>query len=220
VGGFFTQVGAPPEVLDVGYVAAWDGMSWAPIGDGVSVGIHALTVYDGDLVAGGPLTEAGGQPALHIAQWNGSAWSDFDGGIDGLVNALTVFGGSLLVGGNFQNAGGAPSLRIARWDNPPSPVFNSLSPFTAGGIEASPNPFNPRVKISYALNSNALVLVTIYDIQGRIVRTLFNGPQTVGKQSVTWDGRDRIGREMPSGTYLYRVDTGMATGRGKITLAK
>jgi hypothetical protein len=220
VGGFFTQVGAPPEVLDVGYVAAWDGMSWAPIGDGVSVGVHALTVYDGDLVAGGPLTEAGGEPALHLARWNGSAWSDFNGGIDGLVNALTVFGGSLLVGGNFQNSGSIPSLRIARWDNPPSPVFDSLSPFTTGGIKASPNPFNPRVNISYALDRDVLVHVTIYDIQGRIVRTLFDGPQALGEQSVTWDGRDRTGRIMPSGTYLYRVDTGAAADMGKITLAK
>jgi hypothetical protein len=85
---------------------------------------------------------------------------------------------------------------------------------------ASPNPFNPMVAISYALDRDSLVRVAIYDIQGRMVRTIFNGPQGVGEQSVTWDGTDRTGRDMPSGTYLYRVDAGLSAGMGKITLAK
>ena len=85
---------------------------------------------------------------------------------------------------------------------------------------AAPNPFNPMVAISYALDRDSQVRVTIYDIQGRMVRTIFNGPQSVGEQSITWDGTDRTGRDMPSGTYLYRVDTGLSAGMGKITLAK
>jgi hypothetical protein len=85
---------------------------------------------------------------------------------------------------------------------------------------ATPNPFNPMVTISYALERDSQVRVAIYDIQGRMVRTIFNGPQGIGEQSVTWDGTDRTGRDMPSGTYLYRVDTGLSAGMGKITLAK
>ncbi len=85
---------------------------------------------------------------------------------------------------------------------------------------ASPNPFNPMVEIRYALDRDSQVRVAIYDIQGRMVRTIFNGPQGVGEQLVTWNGTDRTGRDMPSGTYLYRVDTGLSAGMGKITLAK
>jgi hypothetical protein len=85
---------------------------------------------------------------------------------------------------------------------------------------AAPNPFNPRVTISYALERDALVRVAIYDIHGRLVRTLHNGPQSVGEQSTVWDGRDRNGRNMPSGTYLYRVDAGTVAGFGKVVLAK
>jgi hypothetical protein len=85
---------------------------------------------------------------------------------------------------------------------------------------AAPNPFNPMVAISYVLERDALVRVAIYDIHGRLVRTLHNGPQSAGEQSVTWDGRDRQGRNLPSGTYLYRVNTGTAAGMGKVTLAK
>jgi len=85
---------------------------------------------------------------------------------------------------------------------------------------AAPNPFNPRVTISYSLERDAQVRVAIYDIHGRLVRTLHNGPQSVGEQSTVWDGRDRHGRNMPSGTYLYRVDTGAVAGFGKVVLAK
>ena len=93
---------------------------------------------------------------------------------------------------------------------------------TAGTLmtSASPNPFNPRVEIKYALERDALVRVAIYDIHGRMVRTIHNGQQSAGERSVTWDGHDRNGRAMPSGTYLYRVDTGSTAGMGKITLAK
>ena len=62
--------------------------------------------------------------------------------------------------------------------------------------------------------------MAIYDIHGRLVRTLHNGPQSAGEQSTMWDGRDRSGRNMPSGTYLYRVDTGISVGYGKVVLAK
>jgi hypothetical protein len=85
---------------------------------------------------------------------------------------------------------------------------------------AAPNPFNPRVTISYTLELDAQVRVAIYDIHGRLVRTLHNGPQSAGEQSTMWDGRDRSGRNMSSGTYLYRVDTGTSAGYGKVVLAK
>lgn len=100
------------------------------------------------------------------------------------------------------------------------PGHGSLPSATQLMTSAAPNPFNPQVAISYLLERDSLVRVEIYDIHGRLVRTLHNGPQSVGEQSVTWDGRDRQGRNMPSGTYLYRVNTGTAAGMGKVTLAK
>jgi hypothetical protein len=85
---------------------------------------------------------------------------------------------------------------------------------------AAPNPFNPRVGIHFELEKEALVRVAIYDIKGRLVRTLSNGPREAGRHEIGWDGRDRTGRNVPSGPYLYRVEAGAQSGTGKITLAR
>ena len=45
----------------------------------------------------------------------------------------------------------------------------------------------------------------IYDVGGRLVRTLFDGQQAAGQKMVTWDGRDERGRSVASGVYFYRL---------------
>lgn len=113
------------------------------------------------------------------------------------------------------------NLSVTNLDPPVSATPHGSLPSVGNLLtSASPNPFNPRVEIKYALERDALVRVAIYDIHGRMVRTIHNGPQSAGERSVVWNGRDRHGRDMPSGTYLYRVDTGEVAGMGKITLAK
>ncbi len=63
-----------------------------------------------------------------------------------------------------------------------------------------PNPFNPTTTITYTLSSRQRVTVSIYDVLGRNVRTLFNGEATAGKHRVVFDGRG-----LPSGVYIYRL---------------
>jgi hypothetical protein len=70
----------------------------------------------------------------------------------------------------------------------------------------APNPFNPSTTISFAVPAGGgAVTLRIYDIAGRLVRTLVDGHQPAGDQSVTWDGRDDQGRPAPSGIYRYRM---------------
>jgi hypothetical protein len=76
---------------------------------------------NGDLIAGGRFTTAGGVPANYIARWDGVAWSPLGSGCEGFqnpfVHALTVLpNGDLVVGGNFTSAGGVVVNRIARWN--------------------------------------------------------------------------------------------------------
>ena len=106
---------------------------------------------------------------------------------------------------------GGPDLVLDVGDD--TPVVNRLA-------QNVPNPFNPTTTIVFTLVNAHDVTLRIYNATGQLVRILVNGRRSADHHAVTWDGRDRIGREMPSGTYLYRVDTGTATGRGKITLAK
>jgi len=81
---------------------------------------------NGDLVAGGDFTTAGGLPANRIAKWNGSEWSALGSGLNSLVSglnptvqALAVMpNGDLAVGGSFTTAGGQVSTYFARWGVP------------------------------------------------------------------------------------------------------
>lgn len=78
-----------------------------------------------------------------------------------------------------------------------------------------PNPFNPITTIAYALPVDADVLLVIYDLQGRLVRTLVDHPQRAGHHSIPFDARD-----LASGTYLYRLTVGSTTVSKRMVLIK
>jgi len=77
-----------------------------------------------------------------------------------------------------------------------------------------PNPFVCSTRIVYTIptESNGLpVVLNIYDIAGRLVRTLVDGSQTAGGHNVSWDGTNYTGRRMEGGVYLYRLSVGGKT---------
>ncbi|MEZ4388284.1 MAG: S8 family serine peptidase [Candidatus Krumholzibacteriia bacterium] len=75
-------------------------------------------------------------------------------------------------------------------------------------VGAQPNPFNPQTTIKYVLPETGLVRLRLYDLQGRLVRTLVDGAQAAGLNEARWDGRDGSGRAMASGTYFARLEQG------------
>jgi flagellar hook assembly protein FlgD len=84
-----------------------------------------------------------------------------------------------------------------------------------------PNPFNPTTTIAYELSSPAPIHLRVYDVAGRLVRTLEHGTlQTAGRHEVRWDGRDETGRGVASGMYVYRLDDGQARESGRMLLVK
>ena len=68
-----------------------------------------------------------------------------------------------------------------------------------------PNPFNPSTLIEFSVPTTGPVQLKIFDVRGRLVRTLLNRSYESGTWSVTWDGRDDGGRSVASGTYLYEL---------------
>jgi len=70
-----------------------------------------------------------------------------------------------------------------------------------------PNPFNPATEILFALPAEQGVNVAVYDISGRLVKTLVDERRAAGDHSVRWDGTDRGGRSVASGTYFVRMTT-------------
>ncbi|MCP4710808.1 MAG: T9SS type A sorting domain-containing protein, partial [Planctomycetes bacterium] len=70
-----------------------------------------------------------------------------------------------------------------------------------------PNPFNPLTTIHYALPMANNVNLSIYDISGKLVKTLVSGRQGADKYSIQWRGTAANGRPVGSGVYLYRLQT-------------
>jgi PKD repeat protein len=97
-------------------VTGGDDRFWHALGSGVNGGVLALAEYQGDLIAGGQFTIAGGVGANYIARWNGSDWQSVGTGMDAPVYTLTVYDGDLIVGGDFTTAGGVSASHIARWN--------------------------------------------------------------------------------------------------------
>jgi hypothetical protein len=83
-----------------------------------------------------------------------------------------------------------------------------------------PNPFNPVTTIGYALLKNGDVDLTIYDIMGQKVRTLFQGFQKIGYHSIEWDGTSEKGVKVASGIYFYRIKAGQFTQSKKMMITK
>jgi len=87
-------------------------------------------------------------------------------------------------------------------------------------FQNQPNPFNPETKISYCLPEACEVKLTIYNILGRKVKTLFEGYQNQGMKTLIWDGRDDQGQQLGSGVYFYRLQAAEFKQTRKMTLIK
>ncbi len=83
-----------------------------------------------------------------------------------------------------------------------------------------PNPFNPETRISYYLPRSCQVRITIYNVLGRKVKTLFDGQQGPGKQTLLWNGRDDDGVQLSSGIYFYRMQADNFQETKKMSLMK
>ena len=78
-----------------------------------------------------------------------------------------------------------------------------------------PNPFNASTTIEFSLAEAGYIELEVYDIQGRLVKTLASGYFGSGSHSVVWDGSSRAGHSLASGVYFYRLvhNNSIATGR-------
>jgi len=111
------------------------------------------------------------------------------------------------VSGYNDNSGTLMAVIIT---NPPnSTIFNELGqPAEILLGQNYPNPFNPSTKIPYTINSANIVQINIYDVNGKIVKTIVNNIKQPGEYFETWDGTDKDGNIVPSGQYFYQLTVG------------
>jgi len=127
--------------------------------------------------------------------------------------------GTVDFGGGPISGGGAFDIYLVKYG------------FTVSGIEPVapcdeailntnfPNPFNPATTIVFHLPRSANVTLQIYDLSGRLVRTLLDGDNVAqGKHEVVWTGCNESGRVGASGVYFYRLITDGAVATKKMIL--
>jgi hypothetical protein len=87
-------------------------------------------------------------------------------------------------------------------------------------LQNRPNPFNPGTFIGFALPAASHVTIEVFTIGGRQVATLEDRIESSGYHEVFWDGRDALGRIMPSGIYFYSFQAGDVREVRRMTLTK
>ena len=185
--------GADPATPDLGACAPWNetpGLLFATNGDQVVVLDGANTVID-------------------VVAWKHASWP-------GLVSSPGANGQDVLQRGSLTlitNNGGSDfgSSSSATPGALPNSVAGVGATVVSGaGLALSPNPFRGSIGLSLRLASAspAPVTVSVFDVTGRVVRTLMSGQLlSPGTTQITWSGDDEHGRAVPAGVYLFRVTT-------------
>ncbi len=139
---------------------------------------------------------------------------------------VTDFRGSLL------STGSVPQVRVPRTYNlsanvlPAAALAGRLGGLVGADgfafVNSGPNPANPISKLLYVLpqGSKYAVKLTIFDVNGRLVRKLVDGPQEAGPHVALWNGTDDAGRGVASGHYYARIEAGSFTQKVGITILK
>ena len=109
-------------------------------------------------------------------------------------------------------------LATLRTETQATPVKTALLP-------NYPNPFNPETWIPYQLAAPADVSISIYAVDGKLVRTLELGHQSVGMyesraRAAYWDGKNALGEPVASGVYFYTLTTGDFNATRKMLIMK
>ena len=102
-----------------------------------------------------------------------------------------------------------------------------VAPLHAAGVATRfsleqnyPNPFNPATTITFSVPASSQVRLEVYDILGRLVKTLLSQEMASGTYNVHWDGTAQNGVGVSSGIYLYRIQAGSTTAVRKMLLLK
>ncbi|MCK4680568.1 proprotein convertase P-domain-containing protein, partial [bacterium] len=154
--------------------------------------------YDTDLAVDGPGALADFADESCMGDW--TLWVSDNAGVDtGTINEWCV---KVL-------AGAATGV---------DDELNTPVTYVLRGV--SPNPFNPMTSVSYGSPTESRVHLAVYNVAGRLVRTLVDGEVGPGYHSAVWDGRDNNGVSVGSGVYFCRMAADGFDGSIKMVLLK
>jgi Right handed beta helix region/Secretion system C-terminal sorting domain len=87
-------------------------------------------------------------------------------------------------------------------------------------LEVFPNPFNPSTTIRFSLEGSQHTKVAVYDVSGRLIKTLLDEFTSGGERTINWNGRDGAGRAVSSGSYFVRLQSDRTNEVRKVTLLR
>ena len=99
-------------------------------------------------------------------------------------------------------------------------IYDEILPITYNLYNAYPNPFNPVTTLRYDLPEDAMVNITIFDMMGRVIKTIVNSQQNAGFKSVRWNATNDYGKPVSAGIYLYMIQAGEYRQTRKMVLVK
>ncbi|RPH96621.1 T9SS C-terminal target domain-containing protein [candidate division KSB1 bacterium] len=152
-------------------------------------------IRNGSLVA--RVNGLGNSPSGHAYQW-----------VDENVEPSAVYNYSLY----SVDLGGIRNM-LATASATPVSTSATVTEYTL--MQNYPNPFNPTTSISFNLLESGTTILTVYNPMGQLVATLVNGQLNAGSHTVTFDAAN-----LPSGVYLYRLESGSYSAVKKMLLMK
>ena len=131
------------------------------------------------------------------------------------------FKASDLASGSLVEAG-VDELRILASFTPTdvNDLTASVTPLSFDLAQNQPNPFSPMTRIDFAVPQKSSVSLAVFDVSGRMVRTLTDGSREAGRYAINWDGRDEAGKRVSAGVYFYRLTAGGESLTRKMTVLK
>jgi flagellar hook assembly protein FlgD len=99
-----------------------------------------------------------------------------------------------------------------------NPNAGGVPPVVASLAQAYPNPMNPTATISYTVGAPGKVMLRVFDVTGRVIRTLVDETQATGRHAVIWDGSSDRGEKVASGVFFYQLEAPGFKGAKKIVI--
>lgn len=175
-----------PQQFAAAYTEGGAALSWDPAPEADFQYFRVYRSSDPGFVPG---------PATLVHETAGTSWQDSPVDPGAAFYRLTA----------LDHAG---NESLPAFSGPVSAVDGGPSAPAAFALRAaSPNPFRAATRIAFELPRDAAVSVDVFDVSGRLVRTLAHGTHTTGAHELTWDATDGSGRKVAAGVYLYRLRT-------------
>lgn len=171
-----------------------EGENWQQVENSENItSITDFAVYDGNLFVSTYMK------GVYLFVEAGSKWLDISDGMD----VKTVFSNTLKIGNDgYIYAGGRGFYKARLRDFELTDVKDEYS---NSSFNIFPNPFNEKTYLSYRLNINSKVEISVYDFFGKLIKILFEGEQEKGKYTIEWDACDNNKNKVNSGHYYLHL---------------